>query len=169
MDNAAHSFGETSYPGINLQQEYKEDILVGYRWHDTKNIDPAYPFGFGLSYTNFKFSDIESDKNEYSKNDEIIIRSKVANSGDLYGAEVVQVYIGKENSKVQRALKELKGFQKVYLKKGEEQEVSITIDVNKLAFYNEDIANWEIETGDYFVYVGNSSKDISKKIRIRIN
>ena len=168
-DNSAHSFGETSYPGINHQQEYKEDILVGYRWHDTKNIDPAYPFGFGLSYTNFKLYDIESDKNEYSKNDEIIIRSKVANSGDSYGAEVIQVYIGKENSKVQRALKELKGFQKVYLKKGEEQEVSIKIDVKKLAFYNEDITDWEIETGDYFVYVGNSSKNISKKIGIRIN
>ena len=78
------------------------------------------------------------------------------------------MYIGKENSKVQRALKELKGFQKVYLKKGEAQEVSIKIDVKKLAFYNEDLADWEIETGDYYVYVGNSSKDIYKKLKITI-
>lgn len=168
-DNAAHSFGETSYPGVNYIQEYKEDILVGYRWHDTKNIEATFPFGFGLSYTNFQLSDIQADRNEYSKNEVIQITSKVTNSGDVYGAEVFQVYIGKENSKVKRAVKELKGFQKVYLKKGEEKKVSIKIDVKKLAFYNEEISDWEIEKGDYIIYVGNSSKHISKKFKISIH
>ena len=167
-DNAAHSFGETSYPGINHKQEYKEDILVGYRWFDTKNIEALYPFGFGLSYTNFNFSEIQSDKKVYSKEDEIKITTSVSNSGSIYGAEVVQVYIGKENSNVKRAVKELKGFEKVYLNKGEEKKVSIKIDVKKLAFYNEEKSDWEVETGDYYVYVGNSSKHISEKFKISI-
>ena len=168
-DNAAHSFGETSYPGVDHKQEYKEDILVGYRWHDTKNIDPVFPFGFGMSYTNFEFSNIKSNKTNYNVNDEINIKTTVKNKGDVFGAEVVQIYIGKEDSKVKRALKELKGFEKVYLKKGEEKTATIKIDIKKLAFYNEEKPDWEIEKGDYTIYVGNSSNNIAKKLKIRIN
>ncbi|TVZ57340.1 beta-glucosidase [Lutibacter sp. Hel_I_33_5] len=168
-DNAAHSFGDTSYPGVNFTQHYKEDILVGYRWHDTKNIEPQYAFGFGMSYTNFELSNITSDRKSYSENDKIIIKCDVSNIGDMKGAEVVQVYVGKENSDVKRAVKELKGFMKVYLDKGNKETVSITVDASKLAYYNEKISDWTIEKGDYNIYVGNASNDISKKLKIKIN
>ena len=167
-DNAAHSFGELSYPGDSINQYYKEDILVGYRWHDTKKIIPLFAFGEGLSYTKFGLSNLDSDKKEYSKNDTIQISGIVSNIGNVDGAEVVQVYIGKLNSKVERAEKELKGFQKVAVKKGENAGFNILIDTNSLSFYDESISNWSLEKGDYMIYVGNSSANISKKIMIKI-
>ena len=167
-DNAAHSFGEMSYPGDNVNQYYKEDILVGYRWHDTKKIKPLFAFGEGMSYTTFELSKLDSDKKVYSKNEAITISGTVSNKGNLDGAEVVQVYIGKLNSKVSRAEKELKGFQKVEVKKGENATFKISIDTNNLSFYDETISNWNLEKGDYMIYVGNSSSNISKKIKITI-
>ena len=167
-DNAAHSFGELSYPGDNVNQYYKEDILVGYRWHDTKKIKPLFAFGEGLSYSSFKLSTLNTDKKEYSENESILISGNVSNTGNFDGAEVVQVYIGKLNSKVKRAEKELKGFQKVEVKKGENTAVTISIAINSLRFYDESISNWNLEKGDYLIYIGNSSNAISKKIKITI-
>ena len=167
-DNAAHSFGELSYPGDNVNQYYKEDILVGYRWHDTKKIKPLFAFGEGMSYTTFELSKLDSDKKVYSKDEVITISGTVSNKGNLDGAEVVQAYIGKLNSKVSRAEKELKGFQKVEVKKGENGTFKISIDTNNLSFYDESISNWNLEKGDYMIYIGNSSSNISKKIKIAI-
>lgn len=167
-DNGAHSFGPTSYPGVDMNQEYKEDILVGYRWHDTKNIEPLYAFGYGMSYTNFTIKNITVDKKKYTSTDTITINCDVTNTGKINGAEVVQIYVGKSNSKVKRALKELKGFSKVFLKNGETQSVSISIDVATLAFYDESISDWNIEEGKYEIYVGNASNNISKKLEITV-
>ncbi|WP_196781421.1 beta-glucosidase family protein [Flavobacterium sufflavum] len=167
-DNAAHSFGELSYPGDSINQYYKEDILVGYRWFDTKKIKPLFAFGEGKSYTTFELSKLDTDKKEYAKNEAILISGNVSNTGNRDGSEVVQVYIGKLNSKVKRAEKELKGFQKIAVKKGSTAAVSISIDVNSLSFYDESISNWNLEKGDYLIYVGNSSNTISKKIKITI-
>ncbi|MBC7845254.1 MAG: glycoside hydrolase family 3 C-terminal domain-containing protein [Flavobacterium sp.] len=167
-DNAAHSFGELSYPGDSINQYYKEDILVGYRWFDTKKIKPLFAFGEGKSYTTFELSKWNSDKKEYAKNETILISGKVSNTGNRDGSEVVQVYIGKLNSKVNRAEKELKGFQKIAVKKGEDKDFKISIDVNNLSFYDESISNWNLEKGDYLIYIGNSSNNISKKIKITI-
>lgn len=167
-DNAAHSFGELSYPGDNVNQYYKEDILVGYRWFDTKKIKPLFAFGEGLSYTKFELSKLDSDRKEYSKNDSIVISGNVFNKGNADGAEVVQVYIGKLNSKINRAEKELKGFQKVEVKKGDNANFKISIDTNSLSFYDETFSNWNLEKGDYLIYIGNSSNNISKKIKITI-
>ncbi|KAB1069750.1 glycosyl hydrolase [Tamlana haliotis] len=167
-DNGAHAFGETSYPGVDMTQHYKEDILVGYRWHDTKNIAPLYAFGFGLSYTAFELENIASDKENYTKNAHIKIKCDVSNTGNLAGAEVVQVYVGKKDSKVDRALKELKGFTKVTLDKGEQKSVTIEVPVEALAFYNEEKSDWEIETGDYQIYVGNASNNISETLKITV-
>ena len=167
-DNAAHSFGETSYPGINMTQQYKEDILVGYRWHDTKNIKPLYAFGYGLSYTSFDISNIEIDKKTYVKEASINVSCTVKNIGNIDGAEVIQVYVGKSKSKVKRALKELKGFQKIKLKSGEKSIVNIEIPVNSLAFYDETISDWNLEKGNYILYVGNASNNIFKKKTISI-
>ena len=183
-DNGAVSFGPESYPGIDLKQtddnttinlesnppvtptqEYKEDILVGYRWHDTKEIEPQFAFGYGLSYTDFELSDIKVNK----QNDSFTVTCNIENKGDVDGSEVVQVYVGKSNSNVKRAVKELKGFSKVNIKKGEKQSVSITINTGDLAFYDESISDWNLEKGDYEIYVGNASNNISKKLSININ
>ncbi|NNK81855.1 MAG: glycosyl hydrolase [Flavobacteriaceae bacterium] len=167
-DNAAHFYGEESYPGINYNQYYKEDILVGYRWHETKNIKPLFSFGYGLSYTSFNISDIKINKNKFSVNDNILINCKIKNIGKVEGAEVIQVYVGKPNSKVKRALKELKGFDKIKLQSGEETISNIKIPVNSLAFYNETFSDWEVEKGEYIVYIGNASDNILKELKIVI-
>ena len=167
-DNAAHSFGELSYPGDGVNQYYKEDILVGYRWHDTKKIEPLFAFGEGLSYSNFEMSNVKIDKKTYSKGEQIVVSANVSNTGNFDGAEVVQVYIGKQHSKVDRALKELKGFRKVFVKKDGVKTVEVLIKTNDLAFYDETISNWNLEKGDYILYVGNASNHISKELKITI-
>ena len=167
-DNAAHSFGATSYPGVNLNQTYKEDILVGYRWHDTKKIEPQFAFGHGMSYTNFEISEVKTNKKEYSNSEDIVVSCSLKNTGNREGAEVIQVYVGKPKSKVTRALKELKGFQKINLTKGEKAQVTITIPVSSLHYYNEEISSWDLETGTYHIYVGNASNNIVEKIKINI-
>ncbi|APZ44852.1 glycosyl hydrolase [Polaribacter reichenbachii] len=167
-DNAAHSFGEISYPGNGVDQEYKEDILVGYRWFDTKKITPQYAFGYGLSYSDFTISDVKIDQKKYNKSDTIKVTFNVANLGDREGAEVVQVYVGKHKSKVQRAIKELKGFTKVFLEKGDQKTVSISIAADELGYYNTEVSDWSIEDGNYYLYVGNASNNIVKKIKFSL-
>jgi beta-glucosidase len=167
-DNGAHFFGELSYPGDGISQFYKEDILVGYRWHDTKKISPEFSFGYGLSYTKFNLFDINTDKKNYLSKDDIIINCKIKNTGKVKGKEVIQVYVGKKNSNVKRALKELKAFEKVALVDGETKKISISLKVSDLAYYNEEISDWTVEKGDYIIYVGNGSKNISKEIKITI-
>ncbi|HBH47905.1 MAG TPA: glycosyl hydrolase [Bacteroidales bacterium] len=167
-DNAAHHFGELSYPGDSINQYYKEDILVGYRWHDTKEIEPLFAFGHGLSYTQFELTKIGADQKKYALNDIIFLSCEVKNSGKVAGATVVQVYVGKEKSKVERAKKELKGFKKIYLEPGESQTIEIPISINNLAFYNETISGWEVEEGAYTIYVGEASDKITREIAISV-
>jgi len=167
-DNGAHHYGEISYPGKNNSQLYKEDILVGYRWHDTKNIIPSFGFGHGLSYTTFELFDVNTNKNKYRLNEKINVVCKVRNIGNVEGKEVVQVYVGKENSKVKRPKKELKGFKKVKVTSNEYVEVNINIPVKELAYYDENSTSWKIEKGNYIIYIGNSSREISREIKIKI-
>ena len=156
-DSAPHSFADAVvYPGVDKQEEYREDILIGYRWHDTKDIKPLFAFGYGLSYSQFEIKNISVNKTVSNLN----ISATVANMGSRDGAEVVQVYVGKNDSKVLRAVKELKGFKKVSLKSGEEQMVELEVPIESLAFYNEELKSWEIEKGGYTVYVGNSSDNV---------
>jgi beta-glucosidase len=142
--------------------------LVGYRWHDTKNIKPSYGFGHGLSYTTFELLDFQIDKKKYDPKETIKVSCKVKNIGDVDGKEVVQVYIGKKNSKIKRAKKELKGFKKVFVSSDNSIEVNINIDIKELAYYDEQSASWKIEKGNYIIYVGNSSRNISGEIEITI-
>jgi len=167
-DNAAHSFGKLSYPGDSINQYYKEDILVGYRWHDTKKIVPQFAFGYGLSYTNFNIADIQINKNEFSAGDKIVVQCNVQNIGNRAGAEVVQVYVGKLKSKVARATKELKGFSMVYIEKGGTAIVEISIDIKDIAYYDETLKSWNIEKGDYEIHVGNASNNIVKKLKFTV-
>ncbi len=167
-DNAAHSFGPLSYPGDSINQFYKEGILVGYRWHDTKKIKPQFAFGHGLSYTSFQLSEINSDKKAYSPGEKIKVSFILSNTGAIGGAEVVQVYAGKTKSIVERPMKELKGFVKLYVDKQSATTGQISIDTDKLVYYDESLKNWQLEKGDYVIYVGNSSDHIQQSLKISI-
>jgi beta-glucosidase len=167
-DNAAHAFGEIAYPGDSIHVEYKEGILVGYRWHDTKKIKPQFAFGHGLSYSSFIVWDIAVKKKTYSPGDTIMLSCNVTNSGEMDGSEVVQVYIGKPNSTVVRAVKELKGFQKVRVAKKATKTISIPIPVDKLAFYDESISDWNLEEGEYVIYTGNASDNIVSELKVKV-
>ena len=167
-DNSAHYFGKLSSPGDGLSQSYMEGILVGYRWHDTKKIGASFGFGHGLSYTSFELFDVNSNKRKYTKGENIEISAKIKNTGKYDGKEVVQVYVGKVNSKVDRALKELKGFKKINVRENQLENIKIHIPVNSLAYYNEMISDWQVEKGDYIVYVGNASDNICDKIVVTI-
>jgi len=167
-DNSAHYFGELSYPGDSINQYYKDDILVGYRWHDTKKIKPLFAFGHGLSYTNFNITKAKTDQKSYAPGEIISIACEVENTGAVDGAEVVQIYVGKLNSKVERATKELKGFKKAHLKKGTHTSIDVSIKTNDLAFYDESKPGWNLEKGDYMIFIGNASDHIFQKIKITI-
>jgi len=167
-DNAAHHFGSTSYPGNGTEVQYKEDILVGYRWHETKAIKPLFAFGHGLSYTSFELTEAQTERKNYGSGDTIRLRVKVANTGERSGTETVQAYIGKPTSSVKRAIKELKGFEKVFLEPNEQAAAEFSISINDLAYYDEDLAEWKLEKGDYIIYVGNASDNISKEVMITV-
>lgn len=167
-DNAAISYGQLSYPGDGVKQVYMEDILVGYRWHDTKKIPAAYPFGYGLSYTNFAISNAHCDAKTYDADASIQLFVDIENTGSRDGAEVIQVYVSDPKSSVQRPYQELKAFQKVFLKTGEKQTVSLTIPVSSFAFWDETSSSWNTEAGDYMLRVGNSSRQIFANIRVKV-
>lgn len=167
-DNGAISYGQLSYPGDGVKQVYMEDILVGYRWHDTKKIPAAYPFGYGLSYTTFNLSNARCDANTYPSDGKIQLSIDIENTGSRDGAEVIQVYVSDVKSSVVRPYQELKAFQKVFLKAGEKQTVSLTIPVSSFAFWDETSSSWSTEAGDYMLRVGNSSRQISANIRVKV-
>lgn len=165
MDSPAHA--TNSFPG-GKTVNYAEGILVGYRWFDTKNIAPLYPFGFGLSYTTFAFDNAKADKSEYALNETITVSVEVKNTGKVDGKEVVQVYASKTDSKITRAAQELKGFQKTAVKAGSSNTVTIKIPVKELAYYDVTAKKWTVEPGKYILKVGNSSRDIKKEITVTI-
>ena len=167
-DNSAHYFGAESYPGVNDTQYYKDDILVGYRWHDTKKIDPLFPFGYGLSYTTFQYGKARTDKKTYRADESVKISFTLKNTGDTPGAETVQVYMSQKKPSVLRPVKELKGFKKVFLQAGEEQVVEIEIPVRSFAFYDEQTADWKLENDSYSLHVASSSKAIQATAKIQV-
>jgi beta-glucosidase len=168
-DNGAHFFGEISYPGINKTQEYKEDILVGYRWHDTKKITPLFAFGHGLSYTSFEYGKITTDKTSYAENEVAKLTFTITNTGSVKGAEAAQVYISDIKSSVLRPLKELKAFSKVMLEPGESKKVEIDLPIKDWAFFNDKTQKWEIEPGKFNILLGASSADIRQKLTVSVN
>lgn len=154
------------YSSITL--EYKEGIMVGYRHFDTKNIEPQFPFGHGLSYTKFDYVDLKLNKKSLSQRDTLKMDITLKNSGSRRGKEVIQVYVKDIKSTVVRPEKELKGFTKIDLKPDEEREVSIEIPINSLAFYDVESKEWVVEEGEFELQVGSSSRDIRLKERIII-
>lgn len=168
-DCGAHSFGEISYPGVNQNQEYKDDILVGYRWYDTKKISPMFPFGFGLSYTTFELGKAKTDKTAYKADENVLLTVSVKNTGKLKGAEVIQVFINQEKCSVIRPAKELKTFSKIELEAGETKQVELKLPVKEWAFYNDKTNKWDIEPGKFNLLIGTSAGDIRQKININVN
>jgi beta-glucosidase len=152
------------YPGKNLQVDYAEGIYVGYRYFDTKKIEPLFPFGFGLSYTKFDYSDLTVSAQEASSGEPIKVSVNVKNSGSRAGAEVVELYLHYEgHSSVDRPFQELKGFQRVDLAPGESKVVSFTLDRTATAYYSTAKKNWTTDAGQFDVLVGSSSRDIRAK------
>ena len=167
-DNGAHSFDKLSYPGDSIRQVYKEDILVGYRWHDTKNIAPLFAFGHGLSYSNFIVSAPQTDKKTYARGETVKLTFVVQNTGKTDGAEVAQVYVTQKNAPVLRPSKELKGFKKVFLKAGEQQTVKVDLSVNDMAYYDDKSGKWMVDAGEFTLSLGTSSRDIKHILPIEV-
>ncbi|HVS93840.1 MAG TPA: glycoside hydrolase family 3 C-terminal domain-containing protein [Mucilaginibacter sp.] len=165
-DSPAIALG--AYPGENHKEEYKEGILVGYRWFDTKKIEPLYCFGYGLSYTDFKYSGLTTSKKSYNKGENIVITINVKNTGKYAGKETVQFYVRKSGSVVERPEKELKGFTKISVTPGQSVAATVRIPVKDLAYYDVKTSKWTVEPGKYEVLAGSSSRDIRGTATINI-
>ena len=152
--------GELSYPGDSIKQIYKEDILVGYRWHDTKKIPALFSFGHGLSYTTYSYGKPVLSSKQFDGNNPITVSVAVKNTGEKAGKEIVQLYIGDEKCSVLRPVKELKHYEKISLEPGEEKLVTFDISEDDLKFYDESIGDWKAEKGKFKIYIGASSADI---------
>ena len=146
--------------GASNDEEYKEGLLVGYRWYDTKNIEPLFPFGYGLSYTQFKYSNLSVTRSLNQQDPVVTVTFTIANTGQREGAEIAEVYVHEAKPTVQRPLKELKSFAKVSLKPGEKKTVSLTLKQSAFAFYDPDKKAWVSNKGDFDIQVGSSSRDI---------
>lgn len=151
-----------------IEEEYKEGIYVGYRWTDKNNIKPTFAFGHGLSYTTFSMSNLRQSAKEMTRDGKLTFTVTVKNTGSKRGAETVQLYIKDKKSSVDRPVKELKGFKKVWLEPGEQKDVDMTIDNNALAYYDETTGTWKSEDGEFEALVGNASDNIMLKSRFML-
>ncbi len=157
-----------NYPGQPVVSEHKESLYVGYRYYDTAKKDVLFPFGYGLSYTTFEYSDIKLSASEIKDTDTVEVSFKIKNTGSVDGAEIAQVYVADKDSTIFRPEKELRAFTKVFLKAGEEKEVSLTLGKRAFAYYNVNIGDWHVETGEFDILVGASSRDIKLSAGIHV-
>ncbi|MBE6270718.1 MAG: glycosyl hydrolase [Prevotella ruminicola] len=168
----AHATG--SYPGTwredykIIDEEYKEGIYVGYRYTDSKGLKPLFAFGHGLSYTTFKLGKVTTNTQHLTPNTQMTFTVPVTNTGKVAGSEIVQLYVAAKQSKVDRPVKELKAFQKVYLQPGETQNVSLTIGVDAVSYYDEAAKGWNAEPGSYEALIGTASDKLPTKITFKL-
>lgn len=170
-DVGAHALGE--YPGVKVSdqlwnEKYNESIFVGYRWSDKEKLQPLFPFGYGLSYTTFKYGKATADARTMASDGTLTLRVPITNTGSRPGAEVVQLYISDKKSSLPRPVKELKGFSKVALAPGETKTVSFTIDRQALSYFDADRHAWVAEPGDFEALIGASSRDIKGKVSFKL-
>jgi len=149
-----------SFPGEGDVAEYQEGVFVGYRYYDTKGIEPLFPFGHGLSYTTFTYSNLQIDQQSVKDSDTVRVSVDVTNTGDRTGKEVVQLYVRDQESSVRRPDKELKAFDKVELAPGQSQTVTFILDRRAFAYYHVELEEWVVESGQFDILVGASSRDI---------
>ena len=155
-DNPSYLF----YGGEGNVTEYREGVFVGYRYYDKKKMDVLFPFGFGLSYTTFDFSDLRLSAGEIGDEDTLEATVRVTNTGDRPGKAVVQLYVGSPSEEVIRPVRELKGFSKVFLNPGESKEVAFTLDKRSFAYWNQSLHDWHVPNGTYTIEIGDSSRNL---------
>ena len=170
--------GEELYNDWNIKQEnehpvydvnYREGVFVGYRWYESKKIEPLYPFGYGLSYTTFDYSDLMVSKEAMTENDTLTVSFTVKNSGSTKGMEIAQVYVEDVESSVPRPIKELKAFKKVELRSGETAKIQVELDKHSFAFWNPKTKDWYVEKGKFVIHIGSASNDIRLRNEIVIH
>jgi beta-glucosidase len=152
-----------TYPGTKELADYKEGIFVGYRHFDTYNIESLFPFGYGLSYTTFEYSDLKISPTKVTQEDTVIVKVKIKNTGEISGDEIVQLYIRDVHASVEREFKSLRGFIRVSLDPGENKTVVFKVKKTDLSFYDVNKRKWIAEPGGFEVLVGSSSRDIRLK------
>jgi beta-glucosidase len=164
-DHGSQALGE--YPGDttrSLLVHYLDDIYVGYRYYDTYKVEPLFPFGHGLSYTSFQYSNVRSTRS--GKN--VVVSFTLKNTGTVAGSEVAQLYVHQQSSSIPRPQKELKGFQKIFLKPGEMKTVTIVLNDEAFQYFNDAKGTWVIDGGNYDIMVGSSSRDIRLNSTIKL-
>lgn len=166
------SLGDTQcvnyYPGTVMTTEYRDSVYIGYRYYDTAKKDVLFPFGFGLSYTEFKYSALKLSKKKIKDDETLTVSFNVKNVGSVAGAEISQLYVSDCESTIYRPAKELKGFAKTFLEPGEEKTVTIELSKRAFAYYNVNIHDWHVESGDFAVLVGASSRDIKLEGKVNV-
>lgn len=158
-----------SFPGNKKKVVYGEGVFVGYRYYDVKHTDLLYPFGFGLSYTSFLYSDMKLSSECFREDEEQLeVSLKLKNIGETDGAEVVQLYVGIPQTNVKRPIKELRGFKKIFLKQGEEKTVSFVLTKRDFAYYDENHSEWQVDEGRYQIMAASSAEDIRQMCEIYV-
>ena len=157
-----------NFPGVDGIVNYREDIFIGYRYYDKKKMNVQYPFGHGLSYTSFSYSDLKTDKITITDKETLHVSCKIKNTGTCAGKEIVQLYVKDVESSVERPVRELKGFAKIYLNPGEEKEVEFTLDKRSFSYYETLISDWFVESGEFVIEIGASSRDIRLSQSIQV-
>ena len=155
-DSPAHAIGE--YPGKDMVVHYNEGLLVGYRYYDTKKVEPFFAFGHGLSYTAFSFEKMKAT----AIGKTVTVTLTIKNTGAVAGADVVQLYVKDDESKVERPEKELKAFEKIFLQPGESKEVTIQLPESAFQYYDDIKKSWTMDAGTFTILAGSSSRDIKQ-------
>lgn len=163
-DNPSYLF----FPGEGNSSNYNEGIYVGYRYYDKKKMDVLFPFGYGLSYTTFSYSNLRLDKTELKDTDTLTVSVDITNTGSFAGKEVVQLYVSDPESFVGRPVKELRDFSKVDLAPGETKTVTFTLDKQAFAYYNTVIHDWHVESGKFIIMIGKSSREIELEASVQV-
>ncbi len=157
-----------NFPGDSGNPVYAEGIFIGYRYYEKRRMPVLFPFGHGLSYTEFEYMDLKVSRDSITDNDTVDVSIDVWNVGRYPGKEIIQLYVSDDESKVSRPLKELKGFKKIFLNPGEKKTVTFTLDKRSFAYYNETIHDFHVESGDFSIMVGASSDDIRHTAAIHV-
>ena len=154
-----------SYPSDDTGESvhYDEGVFVGYRGYDHLGMEPLFPFGFGLSYTQFEYSHLEIEPRDNADPCNVKVSFEIRNTGDRAGAEVAQLYVAAKQPTVERPVRELKGFAKVFLLPGETKQASLNLDRRSFAYFDARAAQWKTDPGKYEISIGASSRDLRIK------
>lgn len=157
-----------NWPGEAGQVKYGEGLYIGYRYYDTKGLETQFPFGHGLSYTEFNYSNLEFNSSSIRDSDGLELKFKLQNAGERSGKEVVQVYVREVNPRLNRPVKELKAFTKIELAPGETKDLSLNLDQRAFAYWDTELGDWRVDSGEFDILVGSSATDIRLEARVTV-